>query len=118
MKRIFAALFLSSLGSLAFAEGSSYALEVDVAPDGSGRANAYLCHVVVTDLEKGEAVMAPQVALLADGAATVSTKAEDGREFVLDLFVESKTSKATADLKVKRGGKVLAEQKTSMALHR
>ncbi len=119
MKQVVAGLFLFSLAALALAEGS-YAMDVDVRPDGSGRANAFLCDLTVTDLDTNTPVMMPKLAFLSDanGPDILTTTTDDGRTFAFSISVDSKTSKAVAELKVTRAGKVIAEQKTSMAIRR
>lgn len=118
MQRILAMLCLSSLATLALAEGSFYSMEVNVEPYGSGQPNAYVCKAVIIDLNTGSPVMMPTLSFLSDTkgpAGTLSTKDGD-TEFAFSIGVDSKTSKTTAELKVTRAGKLVAEQKTSIAV--
>src|SRR5260370_30894667 len=111
MRRIFAAFLFLLCGSLALAAGSvSYSLDIDITP--GNQAGTYLCKAVVTDLETGKVFSAPFVTLVAVSPA--STKTADGdlvSEFTVS--VDSKTSRATAELKVSCAGKVIAAQEMS-----
>ena len=114
MKRFLtsAACLLASTLALA-ADGASYSLDLDLTP--TSQTGAYLCKAEIKDLDTGKVLSAPSIALLADSPATV--KSTDG-DLVAELKVsiDSKASRATADLKVSRGGKVVAAQKTSVAV--
>lgn len=95
------------------AGGSSYSLDIDLTP--SARAGAYVCTAVVKDLETGKVVVAPRIALLADTPAAI-TSTDGDLEAEFRVSVDSKASRAIAQLKVSRAGKVVAFQKTSVAI--
>ena len=111
--------YLIGLVSLLFtvvalaAGGTSYSLDIDIAP--TAQAGAYACKAVVKDLETGKVVVAPNIALLADTPAAITSR--DG-DLVAEfrVSVESKASRAIAELKVSRGGRVVASQKSSVAV--
>jgi len=70
---------------------------------------------VIKDLDTGKVLSAPSITLLADSPTSTKTTAGDlTAEF--RVSVDSKTSRATADLKVTRLGKVVAAQKSSVAI--
>jgi hypothetical protein len=114
MRRTLIGLALFVYAALASAaEGSSYSLDVDLSP--AGKPGAYQCKVVVKDLDTGKVLSAPTIGLSADNPA--STRTTDG-DLVAELkvSVDSKASRATAELKVSRGGRPVAAQKTSIAI--
>jgi len=99
---------------LALADGSSYSLDIDVAP--ATDANGFVCKAVVKDIETGKILTAPNIRFLADSPASITTtEGELSAEFRVSF--DSKAARATAELKVSRAGKVVAAQKTSVAIH-
>lgn len=95
------------------AGGPSYSLDIDLTP--TAQAGAYVCKAVVKDLDTGEVLVAPNIALLADyHAAMTSTDGDLVAEF--RVFVDSKGSRAIAELKVSCGDKVVASQKATIAI--
>ena len=114
MRRVLAAVLVFLCGSLVVAAaGASYSLDIDIAP--AGQSGSYTCKATVTDLEAGKVISAPFVTL--STANPASTKSSDG-DLVSELTVsvDSKTSRATAELKVTKAGKVVGVQKMSVAV--
>lgn len=106
------ALLFCSVFALA-AGGASYSLDIDLTP--TTQAGSYLCKAVVKDLETGKVVAAPKIELLVDTpSAITSTDGDLVAEF--SVSVDSKASRANAELKVSRAGKVVASQRTSVAI--
>ena len=115
MRRALTAVALFLCGSLVLAgTGASYSLDIDIAPD--GEAGSYTCKAVVADLETGIKVLsAPFVRFTTASPARMKTTDGD-LVSELNVSVDSKTSRATAELKVSRAGKVVAAQKLSVAV--
>ena len=114
MKRLGIALALILVAAMSrAAEAANYSLEVNFKV--MGRPGDYLCEAKITNLDTGAVFSAPQIRALADVPATVTTSDGDlAAELV--VTVDSKTSTASAALKMSRAGKVVASQKTSIRM--
>ncbi len=114
MKLILIGLACLLSGALALAaDGSSYSLDLDIAP--TNQSGGYLCKAEIKDLDTGKVLSAPSITLLAGSPAT--TRTTDG-DLVAELrvSVDSKGSRATAELKVSRAGRAVAAQKTTVSI--
>lgn len=117
MKSSFAAFLLFASARLLQAAGASYSMDVNLAPMRDvAEKNAYVYTATVTDLETGEPLSSPTLTLLADGPAEITTEGEDVT-VKFKVVIESAQSRATSEITVLREGKVVASQKTSMAIH-
>lgn len=114
MKRISIALGLVLLAAVSrAAEPANYSLDVSFTP--VDKAGEYLCEATITNLDTGKVLSAPQIRTLADVPATVKTS-EGDLSAELVVGIDSKTSTASAALKMSRAGKVVASQKTSIRI--
>ena len=114
MKRLqigLACLFLSALAL--GADGSSYSLDLNLSP--AGQSGSYLCKAEIKDLDTGKVVSAPAITLVAGTPAVTKTTAGDLLA-ELKIAVDPKGSRATAELKVSRAGKIVVAQTASLAL--
>ena len=100
-------------GTALAADPTSYSLDLDVSPTGSS--GAYVCKATIAELDSGKVLSAPAIGLIADSPATATTTDGD-LVSELTVSVNSKESRATAQLKVSKAGKLVALQKTSVAV--
>jgi hypothetical protein len=114
VKRLSIALGLILLAAVSrAAEPANYSLEVNF--KATGQTGEYLCEATITNLDTGAVFSAPQIRTLVDVPATVKTSDGDlAAELV--VAVNSKTSTASAALKMSRAGKIVASQKTSIRI--
>jgi hypothetical protein len=114
MKRLQVGLACLLLSAFAFgADGSSYSLDLNLSP--ANLSGSYLCKAEIKDLDTGKVVSAPSITLVAGTPA--ATKTSSGDQLVeLKVSVDPKGSRATAELKVSRAGKVVAAQTTSLTI--
>ena len=97
----------------AASDASAYSLDVDVSS--TGQPGVYMFRAILTDLDSGNIVFAPSIQLKAGTPATAS--GQDGAlvsEFLVS--VDPKSSRVTTEVKVTRAGKLVAAQKSSVAL--
>jgi hypothetical protein len=114
MKRFQIGLASLFLGVFALgADGSSYSLDLNLSP--ANQSGSYLCKAQIKDLDTGKVVAAPAITLMAGTPAATKITAGDLLT-ELKVSVDSKGSRATAELKVSRAGKVVAAQTTSVAI--
>ena len=114
MRRLQIGLLSLLLSTFAFgANGSSYSLDLNLSP--AGQSGSYLCKAEIKDLDTGKVVSAPAITLMAGTPAATKTTSGDLLA-ELKVAVDSQGSKATAELKVSRAGKVVAAQTTSISI--
>ena len=115
MKRtilVLAALLLAAVG--AASDSSTYSLEVDVSP--TTQPDSYMCRAILTDLTTGSVVFAPSIQLKAGSPATASG-ADGDLVSEFQVSVDSESGRVTSEVRVSRAGKLIASQKTSVAVH-
>jgi hypothetical protein len=114
MRHIVSTLAFFLLVSAAIAsEPNAYSLDVDVTP--TQQTGVYMCKATVTDLASGDVIFAPAIQLKADSPAAASGADGDlSAEFTVS--VDSAASRVTAQVRVTRAGKVIAAQKSSVAV--
>jgi hypothetical protein len=113
MKRILLALVPFLLAAVANAAEPVYSLDVDVSA--TSQPNVYMCRATLTDLANGNTLFAPSIQLRAGSPATAS--GQDG-DFISEfqVSVDPESSRVTTEVKVTRGGKLVARQKSSVAV--
>jgi hypothetical protein len=114
MRRLFLMFIAFLLTGVAVAsETTSYSLDVDVSP--AAQPGFYTCRAVLTDLRDGNVIFAPSIQLKADSTETASGGDGDLAS-VFKVSIDSATSRVTAEVRVTRAGKIVVEQKSSIAI--
>ena len=115
MKRTVLALTTFLLAVVAVAgDSGTYSLDVDVSP--TTQADSYMCRAILTDLTTGSVVFAPSIQLKAGSPATASG-ADGDLVSEFQVSVDSESGRVTSEVRVSRAGKLIASQKTSVAVH-
>ena len=114
MKRTVLALTAFLLAAVAVAgDSGTYSLDVDVSP--TTQADSYMCRAILTDLATGNVIFAPSIQLKLGSSARASSGDGDlVSEF--QVLVDSDSSRVTSRVRVTRAGKLIAAQKSSIAV--
>jgi len=113
MRRALIVLATSFLSTVALGSEPVYSFDLDVSP--TDETGFYMCRATVTNLETGELVFGPAIQLSADSPANARSADGDCMS-ELSVFVDSKTSRVTAEVRITRAGTVVAAQRTSVAI--